>query len=116
MINDWVLNELIQECVTAIGIKEARNYCSIAIAEGITNPPWIGRIRSTKRMKIHSVLDETMTPTDLDQMYEAIEYVIQYVKNQMQLLVDESEAEAMLQVARELCQRKWSDFLSNVLG
>lgn len=114
LINECVLNELILEYVTTNGTEAARDVLLAAIENGLFKHPWIGRLRVTNDMAIYSVLDETMTPTDLDQMYYAIEFAIQYFRNQMEKIVGQLEAEELLQAARELCHKKWSEIIRNI--
>jgi hypothetical protein len=100
--------------VEVVGIETIKNHFTSAIEKGISKHPWIGRLRATDTLNIQSRLDDTMTPSDLDQMFEAVQFVIRYIKSQMEKAIGKSEAESMLQAARDLCHRKWSYYLWDV--
>jgi hypothetical protein len=114
LANECIMNELIQKCVTAVGIQAVKESLIAAIENGFSAHPWLGRLRFTDSMSIHCILDDTMTPIDLDQMFESIEFVIQYLIKQMQNFIRKFEVKEMLQTAREVCRRKWSTFLWDV--
>jgi hypothetical protein len=114
LVNECVINKLVRECVEVVGIETIKNHFTSAIEKGISKHPWIGRLRATDTLNIQSRLDDTMTPSDLDQMFEAVQFVIRYIKSQMEKAIGKSEAESMLQAARDLCHRKWSYYLWDV--
>jgi hypothetical protein len=114
LVNECVLNEILQGCVNVIGLDIAKSYFFDAIEKGISKYPWIGRLNAARNMNVQCRLDDTMTPSDLDQMFEAIQFAILHIKKQMEKAIGKSKAEEMLLTARELCHRKWSNYLWDV--
>jgi hypothetical protein len=116
LMNECVLNELLVECANAISITTAKEYFKIACDTGIANHPWIGRIHYEQERGIKCMMDDSMTPHDLDEMYDAINFIIRNIVDQLSVDIGQTEADAILQSIRESCRERWSPLLYDVIS
>ncbi|MBD3404546.1 MAG: hypothetical protein GF411_00245 [Candidatus Lokiarchaeota archaeon] len=114
-VNECVLAKVIRESARKFGKEKTSEYLSIAEANGILLHPWISRIHSTGQRKTEVVLDSSITPTDLDDIYEAVEYLINSIIDQLSDDVGHISASMILSKAKEYCHDLWSQYLTDVV-
>jgi nanoRNase/pAp phosphatase (c-di-AMP/oligoRNAs hydrolase) len=66
-------------------------------------------------MAVRCQLDETMTPEDLDDMYEAVEFMIPEVAGQLSNDVGPLSAKYLLAGIRKRCRAIWSSYLMDIV-
>jgi hypothetical protein len=113
-MNECVLKELIEECKNALSIETVKEFFKLACDTGIASHPWIGRIHLEIESGVKCMMDDSMTPHDLDEMYNAIDFIIWSIVNQLSAIIGHIEAESILLSIREICREKWSPLLFDV--
>jgi hypothetical protein len=61
-------------------------------------------------------MDTSMTPHDPDEMYDAIEFVIPNIVDQLSESIGQVGVKSILQSIRELCRERWSSLLYDVIS
>jgi hypothetical protein len=115
LVNECILSALVRACVKVRGSSDATNYFFTAQDRGIEMHPWVGRIKLQDNMAVRCQLDETMTPEDLDDMYEAVEFMIPEVAGQLSNDVGPLSAKYLLAGIRKRCRAIWSSYLMDIV-
>ncbi|MCK5239485.1 MAG: hypothetical protein KAR33_08065 [Candidatus Thorarchaeota archaeon] len=110
-MNECILSELAQICDNAVGSEEAKNYIRRAQGKGIVHHPWVGRIRINDDLSIYSALDTSMTPQDLDFLYDALQYLIAEITREVSKDIGKEYAEETRTAIIERCHKKWERYL-----
>ncbi|MHA1637445.1 MAG: hypothetical protein ACTSUB_05465 [Candidatus Thorarchaeota archaeon] len=113
LVNECILSELAQTCNTAVGTEEAKNYIRRAQKKGIVHHPWVGRIRINDDLSIYSALDTSMTPQDLDFLYDAVQYLIAEITHEVSKDIGNEYAEETRTSIIERCHKKWERYLQD---
>lgn len=115
LVNECVLSALVRACVKVRGSSDAMNYFLAGQDRGIEIHPWVGRIKVQDNMTVRCQLDETMTPEDLDSMYEAVEFLILEVAGQLSNDAGPLSAKYLLSGIRKRCRAIWSTYLMDII-
>jgi hypothetical protein len=115
LVNECVLSALVRACVKVRGSSNAANYFFTGQDRGIEMHPWIGRIKLQDNMAVRCQLDETMTPEDLDDMYDAVEFLTLTVADQLSNDAGPLTAKYLLSGIRKRCRAIWSSYLMDIV-
>jgi len=115
LVNECVLSALVRACVKVRGSSNAANYFFTGQDRGIEMHPWIGRIKLQDSMAVRCQLDETMTPEDLDDMYDAVEFLTLTVADQLSNDAGPLTAKYLLSGIRKRCRAIWSSYLMDIV-
>jgi len=115
LVNECILSALIRACGKVRGSSDATNYFFTGQDRGIEMHPWIGRIKLQDNMAVRCQLDETMTPEDLDGMYDAVEFLILKVADQLSNDAGPLSAKYLLSGIRKRCRAIWSSYLMDIV-
>jgi hypothetical protein len=83
--------------------------------QGGRNHPWISRIKLQEKMSARCMLEGSMTPIDLDDMYDAVEYFIEEIVKYLSKRCGRRVTNRLLKKVRTQCHQKWAPYLSNVV-
>jgi hypothetical protein len=115
LLNECILSAFVRACVKVRGSSDATNYFFTGQEEGIEMHPWVGRIQLQDNMAVRCQLDETMTPEDLDGMYDAVEFLILAVADRLSNDAGPLSAKYLLSGVRKRCRAIWSSYLMDVV-
>ncbi|MHA1479804.1 MAG: hypothetical protein ACTSQZ_00055 [Candidatus Thorarchaeota archaeon] len=115
LVNGCVLKNFIEICGKAIGPEKTHELFQEGIHQGIDSLPWIGRIKCSENLEIYCNLETNMMPSDLDDMFEAIDFVI----NHLQQLLEKQNVHCMdaksLEDVRRRCYDHWGSSLKDAI-
>ena len=114
LVNECILSALVRACVKVRGSPDATKYFFTGQDKGIEMHPWVGRIKLQDNMAVRCQLDETMTPEDLDGMYDAVEFLILAVADQLSNDAGPLSAKYLLSGIRKRCRAIWSSYLMDI--
>ena len=115
LLNECILSALVRACAKVRGSSDATNYFFTGQDRGIEMHPWVGRIQLQDNMAVRCQLDETMTPEDLDGMYDAVEFLILAVADRLSNDAGPLSAKYLLSGIRKRCRAIWSSYLMDVV-
>jgi len=115
LVNECILSALVRACVKVRGSSDATNYFFTGQEKGIEKHPWVGRIKLQDNMTVRCQLDETMTPEDLDDMYDAVEFLILEVADHLSNDAGPLSAKYLLAGIRKRCRAIWSSYLMDIV-
>ena len=114
LTNECILSALVRACAKMRGSSNATNYFFTAQDRGLEMHPWLGRIKIQDNMAVRCQLDETMTPEDFDNVYDAVDFLIFEVANRLSNDVGPLSAKYLLSGIRKRCRAIWSSYLVDV--
>jgi hypothetical protein len=113
LVNECVLRNLILKCSDAVGQETVSKYFLEVRNSGISEHPWIGRVWLLQNGFINCVLEETMSPVDLDDMYDGLEFLIEGIVEQLNKDTGDDYARSLLKSVRETCHDEWNPYLND---
>ena len=115
LVNECILSALVRACVKVRGSPDATKYFFTGQDRGIEMHPWVGRVKLQDNMAIRCQIDETMTPEDLDDMYDAVEFLTLSVADQLSNDAGPLSAKYLLSGIRKRCRAIWSSYLMDIV-
>lgn len=115
LANECVLSALVRASAKVRGSSDATRYFFTGQDRGIEMHPWVGRIKLQDNMAVRCQLDETMTPEDLDNLYDAVEFLILEVADQLSNDAGPLSAKYLLSGTRKRCRAIWSSYLMDIV-
>lgn len=109
LLHECVLSRLMAVLARVVGPARTRRFCQIACNRGLEQHPMLGRIRFRRNLTARCVIDDTMTPADLDNMYEAVGYLIDRIQHHP-LMASRVNKDIVL-LAEDQCRRTWISHL-----
>lgn len=115
LLNQCVLSNLVSRGSFKIGKQEMKSIFQTIQKQGRVYHPRISRIILTDEMYVKCILEESMTPVDLDDVYEALEYfiieMIEHLSSKYGILTTDS----LVKDARRASSRIWGPHLQNAV-
>jgi hypothetical protein len=115
LVNECILSALVRACVKVRGSSDATKYFFKGQDRGIGMHPWVGRVKLQDNMAVRCQLDETMTPEDLDGMYDAVEFLTLTVADHLSNDAGPLSAKYLLSGIRKRCRAIWSSYLMDIV-
>ncbi len=112
LLNECILSFLVSEGSSFIGHKKMKQIFEIIRETGVNDHPWIGRVVLTNRIFSQCKLEESMTPTDLDDLANALEFFIIELSEQLSLKCGRSVVEKLIIKIRNDCTDYWADLVN----
>ena len=112
LLNECILSLLSSRGASIIGHKQMKQIFDTIRRVGGTHHPWISRVMLTDRIQAQCKLEESMTPTDLDDMANALEFFITEMGEQLSKRYVGRVVERMLRKIRNDCQASWTPYLT----
>ncbi len=111
LVHKCVLSELLQACINAMGIEKTQKFVHQVYDSGIENHPWLTRIRLSTQLDIQFTFNESVTPSDLDDIYDAFEFMTNRLVNQLDSKLGAGDVRALLEVVKKQCHQIWGAFV-----
>jgi hypothetical protein len=115
LLDECILSQLMEKGSSIVGSLLMKQYFDLVIDQGSTTHPRINRILLLDTMKVRCLLEESMTPDELDDMYDALEYVIKEISKYLSKSCSVSLSENLLKKIYDVCHKKWEPYLSDVI-
>lgn len=113
LVNECILNRQLRLGKSVLGNAAVKIFLEVAISNGVVLHPWVSRIRVSEKLVVHCELNDSMSTFDLDDMYEALEYLILVVTEQMQRKSDFDYIQSASNTARKRCNELWGSFIQD---
>ncbi len=114
LFNECILSELMESCARELGPWKAKQYILWAISAVITQNPWVARLRLTKTNRVIIVLDDYYGPEELDEICTTMEKVANLIETYLTKDKGKTTAQRITSDAKRRCNRKWSDYLTDM--
>jgi hypothetical protein len=107
---------LLQECVLTRLLHATSDYSNStylkaqlrnAMNKGTSRYPWLSRIRISDELDVKCLFEDGMNPTDLDYVYNSLDYLVKSVLDLMQEKVNPSHIAFILESIEKDCHERW---------
>ena len=115
LFNECILSHLVSQGASIVGTRTMTNDFEEIREQGGRNHPWIRRIILQEKMRARCMLEGSMTPIDLDDMYDAVEYFIEEIVKYLSKRCGRRVTNRLLKKVRTQCHQNWAPYLSNVV-
>ncbi len=111
LANECVLNELLQLGKSILGSARMNEFFESSLEAGVKLHPWTVAVRVPEPLSIQCEISDSMSTLDLDDMYNAIEFLIGNLTERMSKKSDVAHIGSALALAKKRCSEKWGRFL-----
>lgn len=123
LMNWCILKRLAKMCLRYIDAHKFEDLIQSIMQYSIIDHPWLGRVRISPEGTVSLELSPHMTPSDLDQVYEDIDFLIQCINMEIKgnRWLEESFVQKLrkqlirnkckIKDIREECSRIWMEYL-----
>jgi len=111
LMSECIVSLLLRSSAKLIGFTAARSYLTKAISRGSSAHPWIGRVTADGDLRVRSRLDDTMSPTDTDDIRAALAFAQQDITEQIMKNLGQEKGEEIVLDAQQTCYRIWSELI-----
>ncbi|MHA2003903.1 MAG: hypothetical protein ACW960_07340 [Candidatus Thorarchaeota archaeon] len=111
LANECVLNELLQLGKSILGSARMNEFFASTLEAGVKLNPWTVRVRTISPLNIQCEINDSMSTLDLDDMHNAIEFLIGNLTTRMSKKSDVDHIGSALALAKKRCSEKWGHFL-----
>ena len=115
LLNEYILSNLVSGGATKVGEREMVPIFQRIRKQGGIYHPRINRIMLADNMQVRCILEESMTPVDLDDMCDALEYFIKEMVEHLSRRYGKRTADTLIHDARKEGNRIWAPHLENVV-
>ena len=115
LLNECVLSNLVSRGSLKVRENEMERIFHMIDKQGRIYHPRIGRIILADDMQVRCILEETMTPVDLDDMCDALEYFIREMVEHLSRRYGKQIADTLIQDAQRESNQIWASYLENVV-
>lgn len=115
LFNECILSHLISKGTSIVGSRKMMQYFEAVSMHGSSIHPRVSRIVLVKNMHVMCILEETMTPSDLDDMFDALEYFIEEITKHLSRRTDAKVAENLIERIRKECRVSWIPYLTDLV-
>jgi len=113
LANECILNELLQLGKSILGSARMNEFFASALEAGVKAHPWTVAVRVPEPLSIRCEISDSLSTLDLDDMYNAIEFLISNVTERMAKKSDVAHIGSALALAKKRCSQKWGRFLAD---
>lgn len=115
LFNECILSHLVFNGIKTVGKDTMKNFFETVSAMDDSFHPWSGRLALSDLMQINCVLEESMTPDDLDDMYETLEYFIEEITKLLFKRCGTKVVKRLINKVRSECREIWAPYFSDVV-
>jgi hypothetical protein len=110
LANECVLNELLQLGKSILGSARMNEFFASTLETGVKLNPWTVRVRTISPLNIQCEINDSMSTLDLDDLHNAIEFLIGNLTERMSKKSDVAHIGSALALAKKRCSEKWGSF------
>jgi hypothetical protein len=107
LINEDILSGIARICGKEVGSKRTRDYFDIAITNCVDDYPWLSRVILTGSLRCKCLIEDGVTPGDLDMICDSLEVLQRHVLMNYSSDKKLEDSESILRMATEKAQKKW---------
>jgi hypothetical protein len=111
--NECILSSLTSRGALTIGHKKMKQIFDNIRRVGGAHHPWISRITLDDNMQARCIIEESMTPTDLDDLANALEFFSEELSRHLSKRWIGRVTGRILRKIRNDCQASWTSHLQN---
>jgi hypothetical protein len=115
LFKECMLSHLISGGASIIGSRNMIQYFEVVCSQGSSMHPRICRIVLLKNMRVKCILEESMTPSDLDDMFDALEYFIEEVTRFLSKTIGVHTTRKLIERNLRECRLSWCQGFSEVV-
>lgn len=115
LLDECMLSQLAEKGSAIIGSRKMKQYFETTKNETSHYHPRISRIILRDNMSVTCLLEDGMTPDDLDDMFDALEFFIKEIKKILSKKCGSSRTANLFEKIKNNCHRKWKPYLSEVV-
>ncbi|MFW9806534.1 MAG: hypothetical protein ACFFFK_07380 [Candidatus Thorarchaeota archaeon] len=98
--HESVLNLFLAQCTRLVPQQTLKVALLTTFVNGIRTHPWLSRVQIQDGFSLQCQIDETMSPSDYGDLYDALQYVINETVRKLSVIVDEEKVNDALIQAR----------------
>ncbi|MFW9769192.1 MAG: hypothetical protein ACFFF9_16295 [Candidatus Thorarchaeota archaeon] len=96
--HEAMLNRFLAQCKNLVSQQTLTEALLTIFVNGIETHPWLSRIRIQDGFNLECKIDETMSPNDYGDLYDALQYVMNETGRKLSVVIDEEKInEALIQ-------------------
>jgi hypothetical protein len=115
LFNEFLLSELVSKGTSIVGRRTMERDFETIREMGRVDHPWLGRINLIDGMQVRCLLEHSMTPIDLDDMYGALDYFIDEITNHLSKRCGKRVTDRLFRKTEAKCREIWAPYLANVV-
>ncbi|MHA2078627.1 MAG: hypothetical protein ACW99X_13630 [Candidatus Thorarchaeota archaeon] len=101
LTNESILNTLVDLCRESISEHWISAVVRRILSEGISKHPWLSRVRAYEDGTVLCLVDERLSPTNLDDMFDALQHLINETCRLFSKLIGDEKVQNALALARK---------------
>ncbi|MFW9968364.1 MAG: hypothetical protein ACFFEA_14505 [Candidatus Thorarchaeota archaeon] len=110
LANECVLNELLQLGKSILGSARMNEFFSSTLEAGVKMHSWTVAVRVPEQLTIQCEISDSMSTLDLDDMFNAIQYLISDLAERMSKKSSVDHIGSALALAKKRCSEHWGQF------
>ena len=115
LFNECILSHFVSKGASIVGSHAMKQIFEAVCILGRSTHPWIDRFVLSDCIHVMCILEESMTPIDLDDMSDALEYFIEKIAKHLSKKCGIVIVDRLLGKIRNECRHNWASYLSNVV-
>ncbi|NWF95922.1 MAG: hypothetical protein HXY34_07235 [Candidatus Thorarchaeota archaeon] len=115
-VTECIVSSLLISCGKYLGVAATEALIRRAMKAGSRAHPWIGRISVDGDLHARCRLDDTMSPTDLDDTRLALIYLQDRVFDELTEALGQEKAEDLVLRAQAACYKQWAHLMDPSLA
>ena len=104
LTNERILNTLLDLCKDFISEHWISAVVRRALSEGVSKHPWLSRVRAFEDGTVLCLVDERLSPANLDDMFDALQHLINETCRFFSKLIGSEKVQTALALARKSAQ------------
>jgi hypothetical protein len=105
LTNERILNTLLDLCKDFISEHWIIAVVRRALSEGVSKHPWLSRVRVFEDGKVLCLVDERLSPSNLDDMFDALQHLINETCRFFSKLIGSEKVQTAFALARKSAQQ-----------
>ncbi|MHA1136236.1 MAG: hypothetical protein ACTSSE_07100 [Candidatus Thorarchaeota archaeon] len=115
LFDECLLSNLVTKGAEIVGSRKMKQYFEQVYSQGCSMHPRVSRIILLDNMNVKCILEDSMTPDDLDDMFEALEYFIEKMTKHLTRAQGVRITENLIERIQKKCQAYWIPYLSDAV-
>jgi len=104
LTNERILNTLLETCKDFMSLNWISEVVRRVLSEGVSKHPWLSRVRAFEDGTVLCLVDERLSPANLDDMFDALQYLINETVQFFSKIIGGEKVQNALALARKSAQ------------